>query len=81
MLIGIPEVSALAAATRSLGDHPLYEELADELKLPLHAGGWAKVLSDPALRSDAVHANARGYEVFARGLLERLRESGLAGPG
>jgi acyl-CoA hydrolase len=35
------------------------------------------VLSDPELRSDAVHANARGYEVFARGLAQRLRELGL----
>jgi lysophospholipase L1-like esterase len=78
VLIAIPEVSALAAAARSLGDHPMYEELAGELKLPLHAGGWAKVLSDPDLRSDAVHANARGYEAFARGLAQRLREWGLA---
>jgi acyl-CoA hydrolase len=77
VLIAIPEASAIAAAVRSLGDHPLYEELADELKLPLHAGGWAQVLSDPELRSDAVHANARGYEVFARGLAQRLRELGL----
>ena len=77
VLVGIPEASALAAAARSLADHAMYEELATELQLPLHAGGWAKVLSDPALRSDAIHANAQGYEVFASGLAQRLRELGL----
>ncbi|HEY0822156.1 MAG TPA: GDSL-type esterase/lipase family protein [Ramlibacter sp.] len=78
LLVAIPELSALAAATRSLGDHPLYEEVAAELKLPVHARGWARVLGDDALRSDAVHANARGYEAFATGLAERARELGLA---
>lgn len=77
LLVGIPEPSALAAVARSLGDHPMYEELADELKLPLHAGGWSAVLSDPALRSDAIHANARGYAQFAQGLAEAARELGL----
>lgn len=78
LLVAIPQPSALAAVARSLGDHPLYEELADELRLPLHAGGWAKVLGDPALRSDAIHANAQGYAQFARGLAQTLQEVGLA---
>jgi acyl-CoA hydrolase len=77
LLVAIPEASAMAVATRSLSDHPLYEEVADELKLPLHAGGWAGVLSDPSLRSDPIHANAQGYAAFARGLAQRLRELGL----
>jgi len=80
VLVGVPEPKALAAVTRSLSDHGLYEELAGELKLPLHAGGWSEVLGDPALKSDAIHGNARGYEVFARGLAERLRELGLFVP-
>ena len=81
LLIAIPEPSALAAVVRSLGDHAMYAEIAGELKLPLHAGGWSTVLSDPALRSDPIHANAQGYEAFARGLAQRLRELGLlAGP-
>lgn len=77
LLVAIPEASAIAAVVRSLADHAMYAELAQELKLPLHAGGWAKVLSDPALRSDPVHANAQGYQAFTRGLVERLRELGL----
>lgn len=77
LLVGIPEVSALAAVSRSLADHAVYKELAEELKLPLHAGGWAQVLNDPALRSDPIHANAAGYEKFARGLAEAAHDAGL----
>lgn len=77
LLVGIPEPSALAAASRSLGDHALYKELAGELKLPLHAGGWSAVLNDPALRSDPIHANAAGYAAFARGLAATLHDTGL----
>ncbi|TWO69428.1 arylesterase [Caenimonas sedimenti] len=79
VLVAIPGFSALAAATRSLSDHALYAELAQELKIPVHASGWAEVLSDASLRSDPIHANARGYEVFARGLAETLRKLGLTG--
>ena len=77
VLVAIPDLSVLAAITQSLGDHPMYDELSGELKLPLHAGGWARVLSDPALRSDAIHANAKGYAEFARGLAETVRKLGL----
>ena len=77
VLIGVPEAKAFAAVARSLSDHALYEEIADTLKVPLHGEGWSGVLSDPALKSDAIHGNARGYEVFARGLADRLRELGL----
>lgn len=81
LLVGIPEVNAIAAVTRSLADHALYSQIADELQIPLHAGGWAKVLGDPALRSDPIHANERGYEVFARGLAQRAAELGLFAGG
>ena len=77
VLIAIPEVSAVAAAMRSLSDHAMYEEIAAETKVPLYAAGWAKVLGDATLRSDPIHANAQGYEAFAKGLVERLRELGL----
>ncbi|WP_423460506.1 GDSL-type esterase/lipase family protein [Ottowia sp. VDI28] len=77
MLVSVPQFSLLAASTGKLTDHPLYAELADELKLPLHANGWIQVLADASLRSDQVHANAKGYRLFAEGLAEQLRTSGL----
>lgn len=76
LLVAVPQVSLLAAGTGSLKDHPLYAELAGELKLPLHAEGWARVLSQSELRADTVHANAQGYRVFAEGLLPTLRQVG-----
>jgi lysophospholipase L1-like esterase len=35
------------------------------------------VLADERLRSDSIHANAAGYEQFARGLVATLRAAGL----
>lgn len=77
LVVGVPEASAMAAAARSLSDHPLYKELSAELKLPIHVGGWAEVLSEPALRSDPIHANAQGYAQFAQGLAKTARDAGL----
>jgi acyl-CoA thioesterase I len=77
LLVAVPQVvSLLAAGTGRLSDHPLYAELADDLKLPLHAQGWAEVLSRPEWRADTVHANAQGYRVFAEGLVQTLRKTG-----
>ena len=76
LLVAVPQVSLLAAGTGSLKDHPLYAELAEELKVPLHAQGWADVLSRPELRADTVHANAQGYRQFAEGLVQTLRNVG-----
>lgn len=77
MLVAVPQFSLLAASTGQLTDHPLYAELAEELKLPLHENGWSEVLVNSDLRSDQVHANAKGYREFAKGLVLRLRTSGL----
>ena len=44
MLVAVPQFSLLAASTGRLTDHPLYAELASELRLPLYEGGWAEVL-------------------------------------
>lgn len=76
LLVAVPQVSLLAAGTGRLSDHPLYAELAEELKLPLHAEGWADVLSKPELRADTVHANAQGYRQFTEGLVQTLRKVG-----
>ena len=76
LLVAVPELSIMAAAGR-LSDHPLYEEIASALKIPLHRNGWSGVLANETLRSDQVHANARGYALFTEGLVATLRESGL----
>ncbi len=77
LLVAVPQLSIGAALGAGLSDHPLYAKLADELKLPLHANGWAKVLGDEKLRADQIHANAAGYRAFAEGLTATLRSTGL----
>jgi acyl-CoA thioesterase I len=77
LLIAVPRPNIAAAFTGSLTDHPLYGEIAESLRLPLHRQGWSEVLADADLRSDAIHANARGYATFARGLQATARAVGL----
>ena len=77
VLIAVPRPAVMAALLGSLDDHPLYEALAEERRVPLFAAGWAKVLSDPRLKADQIHANAAGYERFARELHGYLRETGI----
>jgi acyl-CoA thioesterase I len=76
MLVAVPQPTIGAALGVGLSDHPLYAKLADELKLPLHASGWATVLGDEKLRADQIHANAAGYRAFAEGLAATLRSTG-----
>ncbi len=76
LLVAVPQPSIGAALGAGLSDHPLYVRLADELKLPLHANGWAKVLGDDKQRADQIHANAAGYRAFAEGLAATLRSTG-----
>jgi len=78
VLIAVPRPAIMAALLGSLDDHPLYAELAEAHRVPLFTSSWAKVLSDPALKSDQIHANAAGYERFARDLHGFLREAGFA---
>lgn len=77
LLIAVPRPTLASRVTGSLADHPLYGEVAEALQVPLHREGWSEVLADERLRADAIHANAAGYEAFARGLLATLRASGL----
>ncbi len=76
VLVAVPRPTVMGAMLASLDDHPLYAELAAELQVPLVAGAWSQVLSDPTLKSDALHANAAGYAKFTERLLATLEELG-----
>jgi acyl-CoA thioesterase I len=71
VLFGIPRPS-LAAAVGRPSDHALFVTLADALRVPLIPGVVADVLSQEALKSDAIHPNAAGYAVMAHAAFERL---------
>lgn len=71
VLFAVPQPS-LAAAVGLPSDHPLYEALAGELKLPVLPGVVAGVLAKPELKSDQIHPNAAGYALMASAAAEAL---------
>ena len=79
VLVAVPELSLLGAVTRQPADAPIYAELGKEAKVPVIAGVFADTLGDPALRADAIHPNARGYERMAGAFHAALRKLGLLG--
>jgi len=77
ILVSVPEFSVFRATTGRLRDSPIYEELASEFNIILAPNILSETLSDKSLRSDPIHPNAEGYEVFASRLYKRMVESGL----
>lgn len=53
-----------------------YQELADEFKLVYEDEIIAKIESQPALKSDAIHPNADGYRLIAEALSGLLKRHG-----
>ena len=76
VLVGVPHLS-VGALFGHLSDHPLYQELAEQYKIPLFGDAWAEILSDEKLKSDQIHANAAGYKAFAEKLEKFLQEEGF----
>lgn len=75
VLIAEPYFSTSALFGKA-SDNPLYEDIAEAEDIPLYSDGWSTVLSDDALKSDKIHANAAGYRQFAEGLHEYLKDEG-----
>ena len=75
-VIATPAPDPLRAAAGSLSDATFYETVAAEEKVLLIPGVYAGVLSDASLRSDPIHANAKGYDEIARQMAGKLRGAG-----
>lgn len=75
-LVSIPAKPVGAAVVRRLSDHELYAELADDYGLAIIPSAVSEVLSSAELRSDRIHANARGYEYIAQQVEEALGRQG-----
>lgn len=75
VLIAEPHLSTSALFGKA-SDNPLYEDIAETEGIPLYSDGWSTVLSDEALKSDKIHANAAGYRQFAEGLHGYLKDKG-----
>ena len=72
----LPE-STIRANIGKLSDHPFYQEIAEQYRIPLLSGAWSEILGDKDLKSDQIHANAEGYRKFAELLKAFLEEQGL----
>jgi len=71
VLFEMPRVS-LTAAAGYLSAHGLYADLADATGVHLIRGTVVRVLSDEALKADAVHPNVQGYTAMAQAAHEVL---------
>ncbi|GAA0682445.1 arylesterase [Marinobacterium maritimum] len=70
VLLGVPEKRLFSDAA------PLYAALAERHNLVFIEDLLAGLLRQPAMKSDAVHLNARGYRVLAEGIHQVLQEEG-----
>lgn len=77
VLVSTPKFSPLGAAVGMLPDAPIFAELAKEEKVTLVPSIFAKVVSDPDLKSDPIHPNALGYRKLAEGIAVVLADVGF----
>jgi acyl-CoA thioesterase-1 len=75
-VIATPAPEPLRATVGSLSDAAFYEEVAKAENALLIPDVYSTVLSDAALRSDRIHANAQGYAVIAQQLADQLEGAG-----
>ena len=69
LLISVPNISLFG-----LSPLALYEEVAEEENITLLSGVLADILSQPSLKSEQIHSNAKGYAVMAEKIYEALKE-------
>ena len=71
LLVSVPDISLFGLSALAL-----YEEIADEEKVPLLSGILADILGTPSLKSDPIHPNASGYKQMAEKIYESLKKNG-----
>lgn len=70
VMIAVPQLGF------GLEDVPLYQELADELKIPLLSGTLKDLLADKRYKSDPIHLNDQGYQKLAEAVADLLDKNG-----
>ncbi len=72
LLISVPNLGIFGLSALDL-----YEEVADEEEIPLLSEVLSDILSQPALKSDQIHPNAKGYKIMGEKIYEKLEEEGF----
>ena len=70
VLIGVPEFGLF------LKPSPIYQVLADENLIPIENDTLADILGNNSLKSDHIHPNTKGYQVFAENIALLLKQTG-----
>ena len=70
VMLGVPRFGLI------LDTAGFYTEVAEQERVPLEADAIPGILSDNALKSDAVHPNAAGYRKLGEAVAELLRSRG-----
>ena len=71
VLLGVPEFNLFL-----LSSAELYQQVADEQKVPIDLETLPKILSTNSLKSDAIHPNNEGYRLMAENIYNLLVDSG-----
>lgn len=71
VMISVPRPGLL------LSDADIYQDLAQELNIPLVEDVLGKLLADRQYKSDQVHLNAKGYRKLAEAVADKLIELGV----
>jgi len=69
-LVGVPRKAVFATTA------DFYNDLAEAHNLPIDEGIVGSLLRKPAMKSDSVHFNDKGYRALAEAIADMLRESG-----
>ena len=70
MLVAVPDISLFVS------DSDIYQQIAEESKVPLMTDVLSDLLSDDDYKSDPIHLNRQGYALFAEEVRKFLQEQG-----
>jgi lysophospholipase L1-like esterase len=72
LLVGVPDFHSLGLNTEGL-----YKELAKQENVLYEGEILTKIENDPALKSDRIHPNAKGYALMAKAFAEILKKHNM----
>lgn len=70
MLVSVPEFGLF------LNNSPIYQALAEENRIPVEDNILSDILGKNTLKSDHIHPNTQGYQLFAERIFALLKQSG-----